>query len=102
MDKLEDKVVGFRLKSLMMTRDIPQAVLAEALDITPTYVSLIMSGKKKPSKKVVKKAAAFFDMSIEELHTMPKCFTSVMEVLATETNEDAMLCMLAIIDHKQQ
>lgn len=57
---------GFKIKGLRIKHNLPSISVANSLDITPTYLSLIESGKKKPSSKVLKKAATLFNVPIEE------------------------------------
>ena len=45
---------GFKIKGLRLKHNLQALEVATALDITPTYLSLIESGKK-PSSKVLKK-----------------------------------------------
>lgn len=65
---------GFKIKGLRIKQNLSAISVAEALDITPTYLSLIESGKKKPSTKVLKKAASLFKVSQDE-------FTETQELL---------------------
>jgi transcriptional regulator with XRE-family HTH domain len=57
---------GFKIKGLRLKNDLQSLEVATALDITPTYLSLIESGKKKPSLKVLKKASELFNVPIED------------------------------------
>lgn len=66
---------GFKIKGLRIKQNLSAVSVAETLDITPTYLSLIESGKKKPSTKVLKKAASLFNVSMDE-------FTETKELLA--------------------
>lgn len=65
---------GFKIKGLRIKQNLSAISVAEALDITPTYLSLIEAGKKKPSSKVLKKAAYLFNVSLDE-------FTETKELL---------------------
>ena len=65
---------GFKIKGLRIKQNLSAISVAEALDITPTYLSLIEAGKKKPSAKVLKKAASLFKVSQDE-------FTETQELL---------------------
>lgn len=57
---------GFKIKGLRLKNNLQSVDVATALDITPTYLSLIESGKKKPSLKVLKKASELFNVPIED------------------------------------
>ena len=48
---------GFKIKGLRIKHNLPSISVANSLDITPTYLSLIESGKRKSSSKVLNKAA---------------------------------------------
>lgn len=65
---------GFKIKGLRIKQNLSSISVANALDITPTYLSLIESGKKKPSIKVLKKAAFLFNVSLDD-------FTESQELL---------------------
>lgn len=65
---------GFKIKGLRIKQNLSSISVANALDITPTYLSLIESGKKKPSIKVLKKAASLFNVSLDD-------FTESQELL---------------------
>lgn len=65
---------GFKIKGLRIKHNLSSISVANTLDITPTYLSLIESGKKKPSSKILKKAAILFNVSLEE-------FTESQELL---------------------
>jgi len=57
---------GFKIKGLRLKYNLQALEVATALDITPTYLSLIESGKKKPSLKVLKKAAQLFNVTLDD------------------------------------
>jgi len=57
---------GFKIKGLRIKHNLSSISLAHSLDITPTYLSLIESGKKKPSSKILNKAATLFEVPLEE------------------------------------
>lgn len=57
---------GFKIKGLRLKHNLQASEVATALDITPTYLSLIESGKKKPSLKVLKKAAQLFNVTLDD------------------------------------
>lgn len=59
---------GFKIKGLRIKHNLSSISVANSLDITPTYLSLIESGKKKPSSKVLKKACILFNVSLEEFY----------------------------------
>ncbi|WP_434998240.1 helix-turn-helix domain-containing protein [Pectobacterium brasiliense] len=54
---------GFKIKALRLKNNKNLQEVSDGLGITKTYLSLIENGKKKPSKKIVNKAAVFFSVS---------------------------------------
>lgn len=57
---------GFKIKGLRIKQNLSAIFVAQHLDITPTYLSLIESGKKKPSSKVLNKASSLFKVPLED------------------------------------
>ena len=53
---------GFKIKALRLKCDKNLQEVSEGLGITKTYLSLIENGKKKPSKKILNRAASFFSV----------------------------------------
>lgn len=56
---------GFKIKGLRLKHNLQALEVATALDITPTYLSLIESGKKTIFKSL-KKAAQLFNVTLED------------------------------------
>jgi putative transcriptional regulator len=56
-----------RLKVLRAERDLSQAALADALDVSRQTVNAIETGKYDPSLPLAFKIAAFFETRIEEV-----------------------------------
>lgn len=71
---------GFKIKGLRIKHNLPSISVANSLDITPTYLSLIESGKKKPSSKVLKKAATLFNVPIEEFEESEQLLNDFAEL----------------------
>lgn len=71
---------GFKIKGLRIKYNLPSISVANSLDITPTYLSLIESGKKKPSSKVLKKAATLFNVAIEEFEESEQLLSDFAEL----------------------
>ena len=71
---------GFKIKGLRIKHNLPSISVANSLDITPTYLSLIESGKKKPSSKVLKKAATLFNVPIEEVEESEQLLSDFAEL----------------------
>ncbi|MEC1786067.1 helix-turn-helix domain-containing protein [Schinkia azotoformans] len=54
-----------KLKRLRRLSDITQEELAEKLNVTQAYLSMIENGKRKPSKQVQQKIDEIFDLSLK-------------------------------------
>lgn len=54
---------GQVLKTLRSSRSISQGYLANEIDVTQNYISLIESNKKLPSPQLIEKIANYFDVS---------------------------------------
>jgi len=59
------------LKPHLKRMKLTQAELAERVDISPGYLSLLVSGKKKPSLKVLENIASTLQLSPGELYDEP-------------------------------
>ena len=71
---------GFKIKGLRIKHNLSSISVANTLDITPTYLSLIESGKKKPSSKVLNKAATLFKVPLEEFHESEQLLNDFAEL----------------------
>ena len=71
---------GFKIKGLRIKEGYKSAYVAEQLDITPTYLSLIESGKKNPSKKVIAKASKLFNIDIKDFQESPELMKDMEEL----------------------
>ncbi|MBG3090649.1 helix-turn-helix domain-containing protein [Providencia manganoxydans] len=87
-----NKYAGFKIKSLRLKNKISINEVAEKLDITPTYLSLIENGKKQPSIKVIKKASLFFNVPQESFLTESEF---IKEMRESDTLNDFSELMLA-------
>lgn len=96
-----DLLCGFKIKGLRLSRKLTPKIVAEALDITPTYLSLIENGKKVPSKKVVKKAAIFFQIPEDDFYTSNQILEKLQEVLKDSPLEDVIQAFEYSINRKQ-
>lgn len=71
---------GFKIKGLRISARYTAVFVAERLDITPTYLSLIESGKRKPSKKVIAKASQLFDVDAKDFQQCPEFMKHVEDL----------------------
>ncbi|MEC1768304.1 helix-turn-helix transcriptional regulator [Schinkia azotoformans] len=54
-----------KLKRLRILSDMSQEELAEKLNVSQAYLSMIENGKRKPSKQVQQKIDEVFDLSLK-------------------------------------
>lgn len=71
---------GFKIKGLRIKYNLSSISVAKSLDITPTYLSLIESGKKKPSSKVLNKASNLFNVPIKEFEESEQLLSDFAEL----------------------
>lgn len=71
---------GFKIKGLRIKEGYKSAYVAEQLDITTTYLSLIESGKKNPSKKVIAKASKLFNVDVKDFQESPELIKDMEEL----------------------
>ena len=57
----------WKIQKYRMSKKLTQENLAEAIDVTPSYVSEIETGKKRPSMKTLEKIAAVLDVPLVAL-----------------------------------
>ncbi len=60
-------MLGEALRLIRVFHDSKTGELAKALDISPSYISEIESGKKTPSLDTLKKYADYFDTTISAI-----------------------------------
>ena len=58
---------GNNVRQLLKQKKITSRELATQIGVSPTYISNLLTGAKKPSMKVIDKLAAFFAVSPSEL-----------------------------------
>lgn len=98
---IQNLLCGFKIKGLRLSRKLAPKTVAEALDITPTYLSLIENGKKVPSKKVVKKASQFFEIAENDFYTKNQLLEKLREILEDAPLEDVIQAFEYSINKKQ-
>ena len=90
------------IKALRASRGTDANEVAEALDITKTYLSLIENGKRKPSKKVIRRAAEFFEVDTYEFNQVPVLFKVLDSVIDTFPDEDVIQAFDLLMVKRQQ
>ena len=90
---------GFKIKGLRLKHGFLASYVAEKLDITPTYLSLIESGKKVPSMKVIKKASTLFDIPIEDFFENPALINDINQ-LSNKIDISNVIAVLEMIIKK--
>lgn len=58
---------GKKLKHILIDKDIEQQTLAEAVGVTPAFISFVIKGYKVPSIAVLKRIADYLEISVDEL-----------------------------------
>lgn len=75
-------LIGRRIKAIRLQLDLSQASLAECIDKSPTFISRLESGLKKPSLETLVRVADAFDVPIDYLlHNAPKQ-SNIQELLS--------------------
>ena len=65
--KVNYKLIGLRIKENRQLRNMTQEELAELSEITPGYISLLETGRKKPSLGTLLSISKAFNITINEL-----------------------------------
>jgi transcriptional regulator with XRE-family HTH domain len=60
-------LIGRRIKEMRTSKRITQAVLAEAIDMSVQYISLIESGKKQVSLNALVRIAGVLEVTVNDL-----------------------------------
>ncbi|NVK33647.1 MAG: DUF2083 domain-containing protein [Rhodobacteraceae bacterium] len=63
----EKLVIGRRLKVLRTSLGLTQAQMAEELDVSPSYITLIESDQRPVSAKLLMRLAEVYDLNVSEL-----------------------------------
>ena len=64
---LDFKIIGRRIRDLRVALGLPQEVLAEQADLSPTYISHIERAEKKPSLSTLIRLAAALGVTVDHL-----------------------------------
>ncbi len=60
-------MLGEALRLIRVFHDCKTSVLAKEINISPSYISEIESGKKTPSMEILKKYANYFDTTVSAI-----------------------------------
>ncbi|WBU64616.1 helix-turn-helix domain-containing protein [Paracoccus aerodenitrificans] len=67
MARGEKLIIGQRLKVLRTTLGLTQAQMAEQLDVSPSYITLIEADQRPASAKLLMRLAQVYDLNVAEL-----------------------------------
>ncbi|MCU6734881.1 helix-turn-helix domain-containing protein [Diplocloster agilis] len=65
--QMTSKTVGANIQRIRLERGLTQEKLAEAIGISPTYMSTIETGRRYPSLKILVDIKNFFGVSIGQI-----------------------------------
>ena len=82
--------LGPRLKKQRINKGFSQAKLSKSIGISPSYLNLIESGKRKIPLSLLIKASEELDLSIKDFaaETNKRLLSDVMDVLSNEIFDD--------------
>lgn len=94
--KMNDNLLGVSIKNARLKKKFSQETLAELLDITPTHIKHIESGRRKPSIEILFKLAEILDFSIDNIifsngGDKERLIKSIDNKLCTMTKQQLML-----------
>ncbi|WP_053228083.1 helix-turn-helix domain-containing protein [Spirochaeta cellobiosiphila] len=72
--------LGQAFRDLRLTKGVTMGKMAEALNVTPPFLSAIEHGKKKPSDELIEKVIQYFELNEEKAH-------SIKDLVAKEIGE---------------
>ena len=94
---MDYKAIGARMQALRRSRGMTQEQLAEAVDITPVYVSRIENGVKRASLPVLLRITKVLDTHIEYLLTgNAPCAADNLAELMNDCSEREMQIIIRI------
>lgn len=91
---------GFKIKGLRLKNHKSLQEVAQALDITTSYLSSIENGKKEPSRKVISKAAVYFDIPTASFHE-PSEYLNDIEKIVKNMDLDEIIQTFEVIIHSK-
>lgn len=65
--EIDYKLLGKRIKEIRERNRLTQEELADVADVTPQYISLVETGKKKASLQVLVNIAEGLELTVDEL-----------------------------------
>lgn len=65
--QLNFRIIGRRIKEIRLQKQITQEVLAEWIDVSPTYISHIERAKKRVSLEALVKISGAFEITVDQL-----------------------------------
>lgn len=91
------ELAGIKLKSLREVNNFSLKEVAEELDITPNYLTIIENGKQKPSKKVLKKAAILFNVEVDSFQESSRLLEQFKQIAKTESAADVRIALNCLL-----
>lgn len=90
-------MLGTTIKVLRMTRGIKQAEFAKSLGVSPTHMSLVESGRRRPSLALVERAAQHLRVPVGLLFSLERAGAkSAGPDTAAETEQIMRLLLRAL------
>ena len=84
---------GENLRRIMKKKNITSRYLAAKIGVTETYISYLLTGKKKPSLKIVETLTEFLDVSVSDLITKKEPPPNVKLEALAQKYESVLLAM---------
>lgn len=92
-------MLGEALRLIRVFHDCKTGELAKALDISPSYISEIESGKKTPSLDILKKYATHFNTSVSSIMFFSEDIERDNSSLGQTTIRQKLIKFLQIIEN---
>lgn len=93
---------GFKIKGLRLKNHRNLQEVAKALDITISYLSSIENGKKEPSKKVIFKAASYFNVSESDFYETSQYLNDIEKIVKDMDLDEIIQAFEVIIHNKNR
>ena len=100
--KVNYALIGLRIKENRQLKNLTQEELAELIEITPGYISLLDTGRKKPSLETLLSISKVFNITLSELLTgnqivLDTDYNREIASLISKCNEDERRLMYEIM-----
>lgn len=100
--KVNYSLIGFRIKENRQQKKITQEELAELIEISPGFMSLIETGRKRPSLDTLLAICRALEITLNEILTgnqipLVTDYSSELSDIVKNCNEDEKRLLYAII-----